>query len=62
MSQINNLEHKELFTQLSLEESATVSGGDAAAAAAALAGFLAANGSARLTPAQAVMVIATALV
>ncbi len=61
MLQIIDIENKELFTQVSSEESAIVSGGDAGAAANALAAFLAANGTSTLTPAQAVIVIATAL-
>lgn len=62
MLQIIDLENKELLTQVHSEESANVNGGDAVAAATMLAAFLTANGAAFLTPAQAIIVIAVALV
>jgi hypothetical protein len=56
------IEKKELFTEVSAEESVTASGGAGAVAGAfALAAFLAAQGGLPLTPDQAVATIAVIL-
>ncbi|RCJ24578.1 hypothetical protein A6S26_18760 [Nostoc sp. ATCC 43529] len=55
---MQSVQENELFFEMSAEEAATVSGGDAGAGAVALAGFLAANGTLPITPAQGVIVTA----
>ncbi|BAY38139.1 hypothetical protein NIES2111_24840 [Nostoc sp. NIES-2111] len=57
---MQSVQENELFSEMSTEEAATVSGGSAAAGSQALAGILAATGS-FLTPQEALLVQATTL-
>ncbi|MBE8998868.1 MULTISPECIES: hypothetical protein [unclassified Nostoc] len=61
---MQSVQENELFSEMSAEESATVSGGNAVNGATALAGFLAARTAIQvgITPAQAVIVTAIAAV